>query len=378
VPGDPLLANESADLSKNPCRCRDRLVTQRSNDSASKLDANPLARRCPWREQYHRHVDLYNQDAELALLSKIVTRLKHRSAIDVGAERGGISAGMLQAGLDNLFAFEPHPTNADALRARFADDERVTVHECAVSDSDGDGELRVSTRPGGGTLRFGHTLLKPLDTPEIAWTDSVTVTRRSLQSLLDAGELPERVGILKIDTEGHDLAVVQGMGSLKADIVMVEHWTDLPQGLGRCPWTTREMVQALGPHGFAHFAFFVHRDDLVTLKWDDGDVERGAMGNLVFIHDYVLSNVLPDLLECCATLAERTVAVAQDYRAVASDRLTIIHDLEKVAGDRLKLVHELEETAEARLHNLEVTTEQLRKRNTELDELRFHHSAEGS
>lgn len=322
-------------------------------------------------------MDLYNQDAELCLLRNLVTRLDHRTVIDVGAEQGAMSAGMLDAGVEVLHAFEPHPMNADLLRASLAEDPRVTVHEYALSDRDGEGELHVSTRPDGTPLPFGHTFVEAADTGEIAWNDTVTVTRRSLQSLIDAGELPDRIGILKVDTEGHDLAVVRGMGRLRADIVMVEHWTDLPEGLGVCPWTTVEMADALRARGFSHFAFIAHRGDFVTLKWDDGDVERGAMGNLVFVHDNVLPKVFPELLECAGSLAERTVLVGQNYARVAAERLELIDELKRVANDRLALVHELEATAEARLRDVETTSAQLKEKIAELDSLRLLHSGDG-
>jgi FkbM family methyltransferase len=316
-------------------------------------------------------MDLYGQDAELRLLSKLVTRLDRQTMMDVGAEQGALASGMLDAGVERLYAFEPHPVNVAALRGRFSGDERVSVYECAVSDHDGSGELRVSSDPRGGSLTFGHTLLSRADTSEVVWADSISVTRRSLQSLIAAGEIPDHVGILKVDTEGHDLTVLHGMGSLEADIIMVEHWSDLPHGLGPCPWTTLDMVEALGPRGFRHFAFIVHRGDFVTLKWDDGDVEAGAMGNLLFVRDSVLARTLPDLLECAGSLAEEAVSVGARCRRVASDRLAIIEGLEQAAGDRLALVHELEEAAEARLKNLDVTTEQLRATNAELDALRL-------
>jgi FkbM family methyltransferase len=318
-------------------------------------------------------MDLYGQDAELRVLGKLVTRLDRRTLIDVGAEQGALAAGILDAGVEQLHALEPHPENVEALRTRFSHDDRVTIHEYAISDSDGDAELHVSTHPDGRPLPFGHTLLERADTSDIVWGDRITVTRRSLQSLIDAGEIPSSVGILKVDTEGHDLAVVRGMGALEADIVMVEHWKDLPNGLGPCPWTTSEMVEALAERGFTHFAFIVHRADFVTLKWDDGELERGAMGNLMFVHDRVLPRLLPDLLECAGWLGERAVSVGQRYMRAAADRLAIVDELEQAGNDRLALVHELEEAAQARLQALETTTTQLRSKSAELDALRSKH-----
>jgi FkbM family methyltransferase len=276
--------------------------------------------------------------------------------IDVGAERGSLAQAMLDTGIEELYACDPHPDNVGALRARFAGDPRVRVHEYAISDGDGSAELHVSTDPDGSPLPFGHTLLERSDTDEISWGQTMTVTRRSLQSLIDAGEIPDSAGVLKIDTEGHDLAVVRGMGALQADVVMVEHWTELPHTLGRCPWTIEDMVTELGQRGFSHFAFIVHRGEFVTLKWDDGHVERGVMGNLIFLHDSMLPRLLPDVLDCAGRLAERAVSVGQTYMQAARDRLT--------------LVDELAEAAEARLQALETTSEQLKTLSAELERLR--------
>jgi len=114
-------------------------------------------------------MDVYEQDAELRLLTGLLQRLESRRMIDVGAELGAVSEQLLSAGVEILHAFDPHPDNANALRARFADDHRVTVHEYALGDGEGSGELHVSSSPDGTVLPFGHTLLERADTAEIAW-----------------------------------------------------------------------------------------------------------------------------------------------------------------------------------------------------------------
>ena len=127
------------------------------------------------------------------------------------------------------------------------------------------------------------------------------------------------VGILKVDTEGCDLAVVRGMGALSCEIVMVEHWADLPHGLGICPWRIEDMLAELRPRGFSHFALIVHRGEFVTLRWDDGTVEAGAVGNLVFIHDRVLNRAVGPLLSCASRLADEAVEVGLMYSEAARD-----------------------------------------------------------
>ena len=323
-------------------------------------------------------MDLYGQEPEAGLLASFIPRLEYRSVIDVGAERGAFAEEMLRAGSDAVHMIEPEPGNVAFLREHFRDDTRVTVHACAVSDRDGQLRLHTSENPDGAPVTFGHTVLDRPDTDEIAWRETITVDARSLASLVEAGEIPARAGILKVDTEGHDLAVVAGMGAtLECDVVMVEHWSDLPHSLGPCPWSTEEMLSALRAHGFSDFAFIVHRGEFVILQWNDGVVPVGCMGNLVFLHDRVVEHFLPAVLACASSLAERAVALAEvqaneahdrvvvidelsrenDLLAKAAhERLAVIEDLTRTAEERLALINELTQTADERLATIEALT----------------------
>jgi FkbM family methyltransferase len=247
-------------------------------------------------------VNLYGQDAEVQLLRKILPKLSHRSVVDVGAERGNFARALLDAGADEIHVAEPEPRNVEFLRERFGGEPRVTIHECAISSEDGEADLHLSMHPSGAPMTFGHTLTERPEARDIAWRDTIQVNVRSLGSLVAAAEIPRRIGILKVDTEGHDLAVVAGLGELDCDVIMTEHWLDLPNSLGPCPWTTAELGDALSARGFHHFAFFVHRDEFTVVQWDDGTIPAAHFGNLVFLHDRVLDGLLPDVLESASEL----------------------------------------------------------------------------
>jgi FkbM family methyltransferase len=278
-------------------------------------------------------VDLYGQEPEARLLGAFLSRLDNRTVIDVGAERGAFAEQMLRAGSGEIHLVEPEPDNAAFLRAQFAGDARVTVHEYALTDRDGETvDLHKSVTPSGEPVSFGHTLLDRPGTDEIAWRGVVEVPARSLQSLVEAGELPGRIGVLKVDTEGHDLAVVTAMGALECDVVMVEHWTDLPNSLGPCPWDSSDMVSALGARGLSNFAFVEHRGEFPLLRWNDGNPPVGSFGNLVFLHDRALATLLPDVLECASALALRAVALGEMYAEAARERLAQIEDLTAQLG----------------------------------------------
>jgi len=279
-------------------------------------------------------MSLYGQEPETTLIGAFLPKLDCRTVIDVGGERGSFASEMLDAGADSVHVIEPEPANVATLRERFAGDTRVKVHGIAAADADTALELHVSTTPDGEPLPFGHTVLARADTDEIAWRTTVKVEARSLASLVQAGEVPERVGVLKIDTEGHDHAVVAGMGTLESDVVVVEHWADLPNSLGPCPWTLEDIATPLRGRGFSHFAFIQHRSEFTILTWDDGDIPPSHMGNVVFLHDRVVDRLLPDVLTCASQLAVRTVAVGEMYQTAAVERLELIERLNREYGRR--------------------------------------------
>ncbi|MHB8532598.1 MAG: FkbM family methyltransferase [Solirubrobacteraceae bacterium] len=311
-------------------------------------------------------MELYRQEPEVDLLRGLVGHLEHRTLLDVGAERGEVAEALLGAGIERAHVFEPHPANINALRERFAEESRLTVHPYAVSDAGGVADLRLSVDGEGASLPFGHTLIERADTDAIQWRGTIPVELRSLASLVDSGAIPRRIGILKVDTEGNDLAVVRGMGTLEPDIVMVEHWTELPEGLGACPWTAEEIGAEMRRRGFNHFLFLIHRGEFDTFAWDDAAIETGAMGNLVFLHDRTLDTVLPGVVGVLAELAQRAVTVGQGHAHAAAERLAVIDDLVRTAAERLDLINEIERIAAERLVEIEQLRAQVGELETEL------------
>ncbi len=269
-------------------------------------------------------MDLYGQEPEIRLLRAFLPLLESRSVVDVGAEHGAFVEELLGAGADVVHAIEPEPENAAFLRNQFAGDERVVVHEYAISSDDGELELHKSTTPTGEPVPFGHTLLHLPDSEQVIWRETVKIAGRSLASLVDAGEIPPHVGILKIDTEGHDLAVVAGMGGLEADVVMVEHWTDLPLSLGPCPWSTEQMASALRDRGFSQFACVVHQGAFTNLLWNDGDIPEGVFGNLLFLHDRVFSRLLPEVVVSASLFVKSAIQASESGASAALERLKVI------------------------------------------------------
>ncbi len=138
-------------------------------------------------------------EAEYYLLDQLVD--PRRAAIDVGGNEG-IYAGRLAQLCPRVHCFEPIPWLASGLRARLP--RSVMVHQMALSNREGQAELRIPFHEGiedqgYATLESANALHASTDIKII----SCDLNR------LDA-MVAESVGFIKIDVEGHEMAVLEG------------------------------------------------------------------------------------------------------------------------------------------------------------------------
>lgn len=129
------------------------------------------------------------------------------TVFDVGANLGDWTESWVSAchaaGREDyrLWAFEPVPETHGMLAKRFAENDRITAENLALSDSEGTAEMLVTSATAGtNTLAFGQTA-------EGAAT--VSVPTRSAARMVDELGL-DGIQLLKADTEGHDLKVIRG------------------------------------------------------------------------------------------------------------------------------------------------------------------------
>ena len=131
---------------------------------------------------------------------------------DVGANIGDYTAMVLDqaraAQKDcRLELFEPSAKSADALEARFANDDRVRIHRMALSSQPGMMKFEMH----GETAGTSTLQLTGRPDAQIIDVDVDTVERRA--HTLQTTE----IDLLKIDAEGHDLEVIKGAKTLIAE-----------------------------------------------------------------------------------------------------------------------------------------------------------------
>ncbi|MEM9734298.1 MAG: FkbM family methyltransferase [Pseudomonadota bacterium] len=223
-------------------------------------------------------------DPEVDVLSILGNLLDNKRAIDVGANRGEFSSALRRSGF-SVEAFEPNSALLPDLQARFARDEKVTIHAIAASDKKGRAELHIATTSMDG---IDESLLSSLvDHPtfeNIDFSQTVSVPLDTLDNVLTTGQQQE-FGVMKIDTEGHDVAVLQGATKIDADVIFVEFWNEsYPFNAGRVEndvWNYAEILDRnTYPHSILMWRGTVNDD--FGLIADPESSPEGSWGSLVF------------------------------------------------------------------------------------------------
>ncbi len=179
------------------------LALRRLAEDASRSLAYAVAPRLAAARAFARRRRAGLLDPELELVPVLLD--PDRLGVDVGANAGFWTLAMAERAR-RVLAIEPIPELAGALLRRVPGHVRVLV--CALSDRPGSARLRIPDDAGRATIEPANTLR---DGPP-ARTIEVPLQR------LDDLPLEARLGLVKIDVEGHELAVCRGAaGRLAAD-----------------------------------------------------------------------------------------------------------------------------------------------------------------
>lgn len=179
------------------------LAWRRFAHEAGRRLAHALVPRLAARRAFARRRRAGLLEPEIALVPFLLD--PDRVGVDVGANAGFWSLAMAERAR-RVVAIEPIPEIARALERRIP--RRVKVLGCALSDRPGRALLRIPSDAGRATIEPANPLV---DEPPVR---SVEVPLVRLDDL--PFEAP--LGLVKIDVEGHELAVCRGAaGRLATD-----------------------------------------------------------------------------------------------------------------------------------------------------------------
>jgi FkbM family methyltransferase len=147
---------------------------------------------------------------ELLRAHRAEPRARPFVAFDVGANVGDYTSLILDEGRRagcavDVHAFEPSPVAAAQLRRRVAAEAAVRVAEVALADRAGEGTLH------DGAAGSSHASLYERRLPPSVGAGVARVPLQRLDEYLGRHGVA-RVDLLKLDTEGSELAVLRGLG----------------------------------------------------------------------------------------------------------------------------------------------------------------------
>jgi FkbM family methyltransferase len=213
------------------------------------------------------------EEAETRLFSSFVK--KGMTVVDVGANVGyyTLLAARLVGENGKVFAFEPSPDNFALLKRNVEENgyKNVVLVPKAVSDKTATARLLIDRASSGG-----HSLSAFRDS-----VDFVEVETVSLDEYF-AGR-SERIDVLKIDAEGAEMAILNGMHWLlerNPDVTLLTEF--FPRAIQAFGYPPEEYVRRLGAYGFEIYPIEEDRSDLERLDPDRVQeliqplVEKGA------------------------------------------------------------------------------------------------------
>lgn len=293
----------------------------------------------------------YAQDTEFILLRILLSAITKKTFVDIGAEKGSFAAFFMQEGFRGVL-FEPCPKHHAALRD-LTEDTASQFFPYAIDSQDRTADLHLSYDENGDLQDYFHSLHKLTTDPRVKHQDTVAVSCRSLQSLVEEGILDPHIGMMKTDTEGNDLNVLKGMGALRPAVLICEFFTE---GL----YAGWEMAQPKGliaeaeKLGFTHYLAIKKHRDRELLSWNPAAFVEQQWGNLIFMDEVVYHRCFEPLQDLVARREEQLLnaeehsSVAslqqeiQTLRAVCTQRLELINFLHAENAKRLEIIQRLE------------------------------------
>lgn len=207
-------------------------------------------------------------------LVEIIRMLDINCVLDVGANRGAYARLMRDIGyIGRIVSFEPYSESYRELDRTMRLDRDWTGHQIALGDEEGTAELQISRRSDFNSLHdpteYGAAS-RYRDHLNFVGTEQVPMRR--LDTLLDAvtAGIDEPRIFLKVDTQGHDLHVVRGLGQMLTRILALQveiAGRQLYRGVPSFSEALGE-YERLGylPCGFVPVT--TERDGIIVIEWD--------------------------------------------------------------------------------------------------------------
>ena len=158
-------------------------------------------------------------------VNRLVRALGHAgvtTVLDVGANVGQYASMLRSAGFDGrILSLEPLQDAHASLAARAASDDRWQTRRAAAGDAPGEAVLNVSANSYSSSLRPMAERHVRAD-PRSVVIDTQSVPVVTVRDVVREEQIDPATCLLKIDTQGHERAVLDGAGPLLDDLAAVQ------------------------------------------------------------------------------------------------------------------------------------------------------------
>jgi len=232
-------------------------------------------------------------------------KINVKNMIDVGANTGSTLKHFLLNSF-NVFAFEPVEQNRSKLIENYKGFKNLFVFKEALSNSSGVKDLYLALNADNTIHEYYHSLEKIPDDDYHKKGVVIKVNTASINDLISAGRISNSVGYMKIDTEGHDLKVLEGASQVTCQVISIEYWgTKHPLGISPSP--PQKMMDLLAKRGYKYFIVVKHTKDEVSFYSDRPRFDDDSWGNIFFFNESN-NELFRSTLDFCEGLLRRTNA----------------------------------------------------------------------
>ncbi|MCZ8224946.1 MAG: FkbM family methyltransferase [Microcystis sp. LE19-84.1B] len=257
------------------------------------------------------------QGIEVELMCYLYSYLPYPSALDIGANQGDVTERLLQTGYE-VYAFEPFLPVVEKLKNRLSNFSNLHVFPLALGAINEErdlhlvGDQNLVNDPNSQPLYpdADYTLLSSINIhslPEgMVFTETVPITVTTLETLHQQQQVPSEVGLVKIDTEGFDLQVIQGMGDWRYPVVVAEFWDEkFPFGEFGVDNRLPSLVEAMKLRGY-HWFIVIYRvfpNNEVSFYCNHLISVGSSWGNIFFFQEH---SIFSEALKWCSCVMPAT------------------------------------------------------------------------
>lgn len=271
----------------------------------------------------------------LQLLSTLFTG-DELSIIDIGAFQGDFTATILtHFPRTKALLFEPSSANCEVLKQRFSHNPKIRIVETALSNQEQLHDFYLMDDAATNSLLA----------PNQPFTTRTRVFTQTLDTCIQQSRVFDRIDLVKVDTQGNDLKVLQGaVNTIQqyAPILLVELiFVSLYKG----------------QDSYYEILNFMHSHDY---RW-------GGIYNIHYTQSgqiaYCDALFIPVFIEQRLPVSDRFVCQDLEY-LTSQNRM-----LQTVCEERLELIHTLNQTAEERLQVIHVLDAEVKRLQVEIQRL---------